>query len=152
VKQANGSAVLGWVKFAIQKTDNDQTHVTAQLIGAEYHAIKRKVDAGDGWIGEEWVNVPFKSKEIAPELEQYYQAMMQAIRQKWPQRTKKAPGRHKMKCNAWAEEQAREGRTLDEILPEWCDRYKEENGAAAFTLLDDPRKSCAEAMRGANKK
>lgn len=151
-RQSSDRALLGWVKFTIRDFDEDTIGVTAFPIGAEYHTVIKQVTTDDGYTGEEHTTIPRMSREIAPELEQYFQTMMQAIRQKWPQRTKKKPGRHKMKCNAWAEEQARQGRTVDDILDDWCKRYSQENGAEELARLDDPRKSCAEAMRGANKK
>lgn len=152
VRRENASTLLGWVRFTIRDIGGGTIEVTAFPIGAEYHTVVKRVVTDDGYTGEEHTTIPRMSKEIAPELEQYYQAMIQAIRQKWPQRTKKKPGRHKLKCNAWAEEQARQGRTVDDILDEWCKRYSQENGAGELDRLDDPRKSCAEAMRRANKK
>lgn len=92
VRRENASALLGWVKFTIRDIDEDTAKVTAFPIGAEYHTVVKRVVTDDGYTGEEHATIPRMSKEIAPELEQYYQAMLQAIRQKWPQRTKNKPG------------------------------------------------------------
>lgn len=141
VHRANGGDLVGWVKFAIRSTDTDATEVAAVPIGAEYHTIERKVD--NGW---EQTRRPFLTEEITPELEQYYQAMTTAIRLKWPQHTKKKPGRRKMDCNAWAEEQARQGRTVADIFDEWRRRYTEETGEAEYQKVDDPRRYLTEVM------
>lgn len=83
VRRENANTLLGWVKFRIRATEPDVTEVTATAIGAEYHTVVKRVVTDDGYVGEEHTTIPFVSKEIGPELEQYYQAMMQAIRQKW---------------------------------------------------------------------
>ena len=97
----------------------------------------------------------WSGNEPTPAARQWYADTLQAIRQKWPQRTKKKPGRHKMKCNAWAEEQAREGRTVAEVFEEWRRRYREENGgdpeSAADEGLANPRAYLTEVMQRAQK-
>lgn len=90
VRRENTSALLlGWVKFRINDIGGGAIEVAAFPIGAEYHAVVKRVVTDDGYTGEEHTTIPRMSKEIAPELEQYFRAMIQAIRQKWPQRTKK---------------------------------------------------------------
>ena len=91
-RQPQDRALLGWVKFTIRDIDEGTIEVTAFPIGAEYHTVVKRVVTDDGYTGEEHTTIPRMSKEIAPELEQYFRAMIQAIRQKWPQRTKNKPG------------------------------------------------------------
>jgi len=86
------------------------------------------------------------SIEPTPESRQWYAETLQAIRLKWPQHTKKKPGRRKMDCNAWAEEQARQGRTVADIFDEWRRRYTEETSEAEYQGVDDPRRYLTEVM------
>ena len=128
-----------------------RTSATVTAHGAQFiFYLEEDTDARTTLRASLW-----SGNEPTPAARQWYADTLQAIRQKWPQRTKKKPGRHKMKCNAWAEEQAREGRTVAEVFEEWRRRYREENGgdpeSAADEGLANPRAYLTEVMQRAQK-
>lgn len=90
--------------------------------------------------------------EPTPEARQWLAGTMDAIGRKWPQKSRKKSGRHKMECNAWAEERAKQGKTVDDILADWCELYAQEQGAERLESLASPREYLAEIMRRATPK
>lgn len=91
---------------------------------------------------------PFNGKwPIRPELSEFLRALVMAIRKRYGGALK-PPGRKKLACNRWAEDQAREGKTVKDVWLEYCDRYQAETGDDADSMVS-LRKDLGDRMRKA---